>query len=107
MKPKLHILAIGVNAYVDKGWTPPGSSEKLAFPPLNLAVADAKAFGAEMKKAGAGLYSEVRVTEALDADATPAKLDALIERMAAEISPRDTFVLYAAAHGYSRMAATT
>ena len=24
-KPKLHILAIGINAYVDRGWTPPGS----------------------------------------------------------------------------------
>ncbi len=101
VKPKLHILAIGINAYQDRGWTPPGSSEKLAFPPLNLAAADAKAFAAEMQKAGAGLYSEVRVTEALDADATAAKLDALVEHMAAGIGPRDTFVLYAAAHGYS------
>jgi WD40 repeat protein len=101
VKPKLHILAIGINAYGDRGWTPPGSSETLAFPPLNLAVADAKAFGAEMQKAGAGQYSEVHVTEALDADATPVKLDALLNQMAVSISPRDTFVLYAAAHGYS------
>ena len=101
VKPKLHILAIGINAYADLGWTPPGSSETLAFPQLNLAVADAKAFAAGMKNAGAGMYSEVHVTEALDADATPAKLDELVERMAAGISPRDTFVLYAAAHGYS------
>jgi len=101
VKPKLHILAIGINAYEDRGWTPPGSSEKLAFPPLSLAVADATAFAAEMQKAGAGLYSEVRVTEALDTDATPAKLDRLVGQMAAGISPRDTFVLYAAAHGYS------
>jgi hypothetical protein len=55
VKPKLYILAIGVNAYVDQGWTPPGSSKKLSFPPLNLAVADAKTFAAEMQKAGAGL----------------------------------------------------
>ncbi len=101
VKPKLHILAIGINAYVDQGWTPPGSADKLAFLPLKLAVADAKAFGEEMQKAGAGLYSEVHVTQALDTDATPAGLDALIDKMAAGIGPRDTFVLYAAAHGTS------
>ncbi len=101
VKPKLHILAIGINAYEDNGWTPPGSTEKLAFPPLHLAVADANAFAAGMQDAGAGQYSEVRVVEALDADATLAKLGELVEQMAAGISPRDTFVLYAAAHGYS------
>ncbi len=101
VKPKLHILAIGINAYQDRGWTPPGSSEKLAFPPLNLAVGGCEGVRRRDAKAGAGLYSEVRVTEALDADATPAKLDALVEHMAAGIGPRDTFVLYAAAHGYS------
>jgi hypothetical protein len=34
-KPKLHILAIGINAYVDKGWAPLGSAP-LAFAPLSL-----------------------------------------------------------------------
>ncbi len=34
-------------------------------------------------------------------DATPAKLDALIAQAAAGVSPRDTFVFYAAARGYS------
>jgi WD40 repeat protein len=99
VKPKLHILAIGINKYIDKG-SPSGNSG--SFPPLGLAVADAAAFGAEMKSAGAGLYREVIVTPALDEDATPAKLDETVRRMAAAISPRDTFVLYAAAHGYSR-----
>jgi len=41
------------------------------------------------------------MTLALDEDATPAKLDEAIGKIAGEISPRDTFVLYAAAHGYS------
>lgn len=101
VRPKLHILVIGVNAYVDQGWTPPGETEKLAFPPLTLAVTDAQAFAAEMRKAGAGLYSEVRIMEALDADASLQGLGRQIEQAAASISPRDTFVLYAAAHGYS------
>jgi uncharacterized caspase-like protein len=46
-------------------------------------------------------YAEVRVTEALDTDATVAGLQQIIERMATEIDPRDTFVLFAAAHGTS------
>ena len=47
-----------------EGWIAARQLQNLAFPPLNLAVADAKAFGAELEKAGAGLYSEVRVTSA-------------------------------------------
>jgi WD40 repeat protein len=101
VKPKLYILAIGINAYSDKGWTPPGSSSPVFFPPLSLAVADAKALAAEMQKAGAGMYSEVRVTEALDADATAAGLEQAIARVATGIAARDTFILFAAAHGIS------
>ena len=92
-KPKLHILAIGVNAYEDKGWLAPGAKEATRFPPLNLAAGDATAFAAEMKKAASGLYGEVRVRTALDHEATPANLDRIVREMAAEISPRDTFVL--------------
>ena len=101
VKPKLHILAIGINDYQDMGWAPPGSDRILAFPPLTASVPDAKAFTAEMEKAAAGQYAEVRVTHALDADATAAKLDETLSRIAREISPRDTFVFYAAAHGYT------
>jgi WD40 repeat protein len=101
VKPKLHVLAIGINAYVDKGWKPAGSADILAFPPLNLAVSDAKALAAAFKQAGSGQYAEVRVTEALDTEATAAGLQQIIERMASEIDPRDTFVLFAAAHGTS------
>ncbi len=101
VKPKLHILAIGINAYEDKGWAEPGSNEVKAFPPLGLAVGDATAFAAEMEKAAAGLYGEVRVRTALDREASPANLDRIVREMAAEISPRDTFVLYVAGHGYS------
>src|SRR5262249_9650772 len=53
-KPKLHILAIGINAYVDRGWAPSGETP-LGFAPLGLAAKDAVAFSAAMKKAAAGL----------------------------------------------------
>jgi uncharacterized caspase-like protein len=72
-----------------------------AFPPLNLAVSDAVAFSTAMKTAGARQYAEVTVTEAMDKDATVPGLEERIARMAAEIHPRDTFVLFAAAHGTS------
>lgn len=100
-KPKLHVLAIGINKYIDKGWTPPGGSQREHFAPLELAVGDAKALGAALQKAGANLYGEVRVRTVLDQEATLARIDALVKQMAAEIKPRDTFVLFAAAHGYS------
>ena len=99
-KPKLHILAIGINAYVDKGWTPPGAAP-LAFAPLTLAVKDAQAFAASMQKAVAGLYGEVRVTLALDEQATHANLEKLIGKISAQIHPRDSFILFAAGHGTS------
>src|SRR5262249_47863687 len=48
VRPTLHVLAIGINAYVDQGWIPPGSGELLAFPPLSLAVNDARSFAAAL-----------------------------------------------------------
>ena len=101
VKPKLHVLAIGINNYVDKGGIAPGETKAKAFPPLNLATRDATAFGVELQKAAAGLYSEVRVRTVLDSEATAATLDAIVTEMAAGVHPRDTFVLFAAAHGYS------
>jgi WD40 repeat protein len=101
VKPMLHVLAIGINRYVDQGWIPPGSPELLAFPPLRLAVSDAKDIAAALQEAGRGQYAAVRVTQVLDTEATLGRLQQTIERMAAEINPRDTFVLFAAAHGTS------
>jgi hypothetical protein len=100
VKPKLHILAIGINDYVDQGAASGAGGGY--FPPLKLAVSDARTFAAAMRKAGAGLYGEVHVAEALDAGATAAQLDRAVSKMAAGIGPRDTFVLFAAAHGTSR-----
>ena len=54
-----------------------------------------------MKQAADGLYGEVRIRTALDSQATPAGLDRIFKEISAGIDPRDTFVLLAAAHGYS------
>jgi WD domain, G-beta repeat len=73
-KPKLHILAVGINAYHDTGWVPPGAVKREYFPPLRLAVGDAKRIASEMQKAGEGMYGEVRVRIALDGEATAESL---------------------------------
>ena len=99
IKPKLHVLAIGINEYEDR-FNPSDPSIR-GFGMLHLAVYDAVDIGDAFKKAGAGLYSEVNVETVLDDEATIPNLEAVIDRMAAKIHPRDTFVFFAAAHGYS------
>ena len=98
-KPKLHLLSIGINKYIDKGGT--GATGFKYFPPLDLAVPDALALAGALERASYTLYGEVRVRTVLDEEATAANLDAIVTEMAADIAPRDTFVLFAAAHGYS------
>jgi hypothetical protein len=69
-KPKLHVLAIGINAYKDNGWTPAGQSDTFYFAKLKLAVKDAKAFGETIKRASGDLYAEVQLTTVTDGEAT-------------------------------------
>ena len=87
LKPTLHVLVVGINSYIDKG-APDASGKVMAFPPLRLAVNDAKALADAFKQAGAGEYADVKVTEALDANATAAGLEAAIDRMSPEINPQ-------------------
>ena len=93
-KPKLHVIAVGINDYNDA-----------TFPKLSHAVDDAKAFGAAMQAAGEGLYGKnnVEVTYALSSngDATAERLDHIISEVGAKTHPRDTFIFLAAAHGKS------
>jgi uncharacterized caspase-like protein len=102
VKPKLYVLAIGINDYVDRGSNAEGQSQPSAhFPKLDLAVGDAKAVAASLGHAAQGLYGEVHVRTVLDGEATAAGLDSIVTEMAADIRPRDTFIFFAAAHGYS------
>jgi uncharacterized caspase-like protein len=54
-----------------------------------------------MRRAGAGLYEKVQLTTVLDQEATRANLGKVIDKLAADIHPRDTFILFVAAHGKS------
>ncbi len=88
---RLFVLAIGINGYSDA-----------SFRRLNLAVDDARGLAEALKSAGREQYAEVRVVPAYDADATLAGLERLIDGLAGEIQARDTFILFAAAHGTSQ-----
>ena len=85
--PALHVLAVGVNDYAD------GRLK------LNYAAADAQAFAEAMKKAGAGLFSEVDVVTLLDQDVTEAKLDAAFTAMGENARSQDVFLFFLAGHG--------
>ena len=98
-KPRLHILAVGINAYVDQGARRGG--DLLRFGPLALAVKDATTLAADLQRAAAADYASVNVTVAVDAQATRANLERIVDRLSGEIQPRDTFVLFIAAHGAS------
>ncbi len=100
-RPNLHILAIGINAYIDKGWEPAGSGQLVRFSKLTLAVNDATAFAEAIKRAGSELYAGVRVTLMLDADASKIGIEEAVVRIAQEVDPRDTFILFIAGHGVS------
>lgn len=101
VKPTLHILAIGINQYIDRGAPKREGVESPRFGPLALAVKDAQTLAEDFKRAGTTHYETVSVTLALDEGATGDKLERIVDRLAAEIHPRDTFVLFAAGHGYS------
>jgi hypothetical protein len=90
-KPKLHVLAIGIDAYRSK-----------VFSRLHFAVRDARTFGDAIVKSAGKLYESVRVTYVIDEEATPANLEAVFEKLAGEVHQRDTFIFFASAHGYSQ-----
>jgi WD40 repeat protein len=101
VKSRLHVLVIGINNYIDKGWHPPGASGPVAFPPLALAAKDAIGLAAALKQGSGKLYADVRVTTLVDGAATIAGIERAIDGIAAAMHPRDSFIFFAAAHGTS------
>lgn len=86
-KPALHVLAIGVNDYLDGRLR------------LTYAAADARAFAQAMAKAGQGLFAEVHTTVLLDKDVTAQGLDTAFSTLATEVRPNDVFLFFLAGHG--------
>jgi WD40 repeat protein len=101
-KPTLHVLAIGINKYADRGWTPPGEFSARYFPPLGLAAKDAASVAEDLRRAAKSSYADVRLTVVVDEEATRQKLERVVDELAAAIHPRDTFIFFAAGHGISQ-----
>ena len=86
-RPRLHVLAAGVNDYFDS---------HLA---LNYATSDARAIGQALKRAGHGLYDSVEVTYLLDREVSADGLTSAFEKLGREVRPQDVFVFFLAGHG--------
>ena len=86
-KPRLFVLAAGVNDYADGRFK------------LEKAVWDAQEVARGFREASANLYQSVEVKLMTDADVTRDKLDAAFGEIAARAAASDVFVLYIAGHG--------
>ncbi len=99
-KPRLHVLAIGIDTYTD-----PGVDGHPGFKPLKLAVKDAQTIAAELTRgATSAIYAGTpNIVVLTNEQATRAGIASAIERTARDVHPRDTFILFAAGHGYSAL----
>ena len=87
-RPRLFILAIGVNDYFDSRFA------------LKYAVPDARKLIDALKESGRGIYEdEVEVVGLFDADVSIEKIDAAFTALAPKVKPNDVFVFFGAGHG--------
>lgn len=86
-KPKLYVLAVGINAY------------SRAIGPLNFAVPDAKSFADAVRQGAGGLFREVEVIELYDEDARAQTVQGAMDRIGASANPEDTVLIYLSGHG--------
>jgi len=86
-KPKLYVLAVGINAYTR------------AIGPLNFAVPDAKSFATAVRQGAGGLFRDVEVIELYDEDARAQTVLGAMERIGASANPEDTVLIYLSGHG--------
>ena len=85
-RPRLHVLAVGVNTYRD------GRLQ------LNFADADAKALG-EALRGRRRAVRDRRCHDVLDEDVTPPNLDKVFTELARKVRRQDVFVFFLAGHG--------
>jgi len=89
-RPRMYVLAIGVDAYAMKGLS------------LRYATKDAQEFAEALRVVGSRLFSEVKVTRLFAPHVplvTKAAIETAFSRMAQEVKPTDVFVLFLGGHG--------
>ena len=85
--PRLLVLSVGVNRYEGD------------IPALSFARLDAESISGSLEQHLPDRYSEVRVVEVLDQEATRAGIERAFEALASQASSRDSVVIYLAGHG--------
>lgn len=86
-RPRLFVLAVGVNDYWDSRLQ------------LNYAVPDATAIAEGLRKAGGDLYESIEIAAMLDEQVTVQQLDAKFAQIGASMRRDDVFVFFLAGHG--------
>ncbi len=86
-RARLHLLAIGINAYRNSRYN------------LNYGRPDAKAFVDSVRAGGKEIFEAILVDTLFDTLATRAAIEASLRRIAREARPQDVFVFYYAGHG--------
>ncbi|MBF0126671.1 MAG: caspase family protein, partial [Magnetococcales bacterium] len=87
VKPVMHVLAIGVDQYLEP-------ENRLRF-----AVKDARAVAAMMASSPSPEYGKVVVQGLYDDQATQVNVLKAFDKLASQIAPEDTVVIYMAGHG--------
>ena len=86
--PKLFVLAVGVNEYVEPTWH------------LRFAATDAKSVAKALQEVGSGIFgTNVKINIVTDQEATEQGIGAVFAQLAKEVKPRDVFILYLSGHG--------
>jgi WD40 repeat protein len=92
-RPKMYVVAVGINKYADP-----------KVPPLEFSAADAEAFRNVLRTRAQGLYDVVAATLLLNEDVTPQKwrqtLEELRRTLKDRVGPDDLLVLFLAGHGW-------
>jgi WD40 repeat protein len=86
-KPKLYILAVGINEYEDP------------LLHLNFARQDGQAIASFFQQHAGRLFQDVKVISIFDGDATQRKIRASLEELRTESRKEDVVIIYLAGHG--------
>ncbi len=101
VKPKLYILAIGINDYEDARLGAARQLRQAGVSPAQLVRAGRQGFRRRNGKGRRGAICASPRYPGAGCGRHGGQIGRDVRKLASEISPRDTFVLYAAAHGYS------
>lgn len=87
VKPRLLILAVGINQYKNSKYN------------LNFAVGDVDSFLASIRKPAAKLFADIKIVRVVDREAVKADVLGAFKKIADEARSEDVFLFFYAGHG--------